>query len=76
MTNKNITVVGYKKPAIEGSTIHFICPPQLDLCGSRTSICSADGQWKPDPREIECKGESLHIIIIFTQMDFMHVGNV
>ena len=64
MTNENITVVGYRRPAIEGSIIYFICPPQLDLSGSRTSTCSADGQWKPDPREVECKGDSLHVIIL------------
>jgi hypothetical protein len=60
MTNENnITVVGYRKPAVEGNTIYFICPPELDLAGSRTSTCSADGQWKPDPGEVECKGETL-----------------
>ena len=58
MIDENVTVLGYREPAIEGSTIFFICPPELELVGARTSTCVENRQWKPDPREVECKGES------------------
>ena len=54
-------MLGYREPAVEGSKIFLICPTELELVGTRTSTCAANGQWKPDPREVNCKGESLYM---------------
>lgn len=62
-TDVNVTVLGYREPAIEGNIIFFICPPELELAESRISTCVGTGEWKPDPREIECKGESFSMTL-------------
>ena len=47
---------GYVDPALEGQTITFICPRGLILSGSNSSTCMENGEWEPDPREVECTG--------------------
>ena len=54
--NDSITIIGYVDPALEGATLAFECPPQYILIGPNTTTCMGDGEWEPDPREIECKG--------------------
>ena len=39
---------------MRGSTITFTCSPGFVLTGSNTSICMGNGEWEPDPREVEC----------------------
>ena len=55
-----IQVMGYVEPILEGMTVNFSCPTSRILTGPRTSICTGNGQWDPDPNEssIECKGDS------------------
>lgn len=66
ITDENITVLGYTEPAVEGNKIFFICSTELELVGPRTSTCAANGQWKPNPREVNCKSESpIHITILY-----------
>ena len=48
------------EPAIEGATLTFDCPPQYVLVGSNTTICMENGEWEPDPGEVECHGKSHH----------------
>ena len=43
-------------PAIEGTTVTFECPPEYILIGPNTTTCMGNGEWKPDPRDVECKG--------------------
>ena len=50
----NITIIGYHEPAVEGSTVAFVCPPELHLSGSRTSVCTREGKWVPDPTKVAC----------------------
>ena len=38
----------------EGTTITLGCLSGLVLAGSNTSTCMGNGQWEPDPREVEC----------------------
>ena len=42
---------------LEGTNVTFTCPPGLVLIGSDTSICMGNGEWEPNPNEVECKGE-------------------
>ena len=51
-----ILVIGYLDPATEGATITFQCPREYTLIGSNTTTCMGDGEWEPDPREVECRG--------------------
>ena len=43
-------------PALEGTNITFSCPLDLVLTGPNSSTCMENGEWEPDPREVECKG--------------------
>ena len=49
-------IIGYMGPAVEGTTVSFVCPPQYALNGPNTTTCMGNGEWEPDPREVECKG--------------------
>ena len=52
----NALAVGYVDPAREGQNITFTCPPGQILNGSNLSTCMGNGEWEPDPGEVECKG--------------------
>ena len=54
--NDSMTVIGYVEPAMEGATVAFKCPTQYVLIGPNTTTCMGNGEWEPDPREVECKG--------------------
>jgi hypothetical protein len=51
--------VGYIDPALEGQSITFICPRGQILNGANSSTCMENGEWEPDPREIECTGSTV-----------------
>ena len=40
--------------ALEGTTMTLNCLPDLVLVGSNTSTCTENGEWEPDPSEVEC----------------------
>ena len=42
---------------LEGTNITFICPPGLVLTGPSRSTCMGNGEWEPNPNDVECKGE-------------------
>ena len=48
-------------PASEGAVLSFDCPPQHILIGPSTTTCMGNGEWEPDPREVECKDIMLAI---------------
>ena len=52
----NAIVMGYTDPALEGQSITFACPPYWTLNGSNSSTCMGNGEWEPDPGEVECTG--------------------
>ena len=56
----SIMVVGYSASGTaRGTNITFSCPhEQLVLTGPDSSTCIGNGEWEPDLREVECKGES------------------
>ena len=55
-SSDTIMMIGYKDPAMEGTTVIFYCPPQYILTGPNTITCMGNGEWEPDPREVECNG--------------------
>ena len=56
----DITVsgLGYSKPSLEGESVNFTCPPKLVLFGPNSTTCMGNGEWKPDPRKVACKGKA------------------
>ena len=57
LTNNDVQVMGYEDPALEGESIAFTCLFGLELSGSSSSTCMGDGEWEPDPREVNCTGD-------------------
>ena len=53
----NALAAGYVDPALEGQIIIFTCPPGQILNGCISSTCMVNGEWEPESREVECKGE-------------------
>ena len=51
----NALAVGYIDPALEGQTVMFICPLGQILNGY-SSTCMGNGEWEPDPTDVECTG--------------------
>ena len=41
--------------SVNGDSILFECSPGKTLIGPNTTTCMEDGQWYPDPGEVECK---------------------
>ena len=60
MEMTNARALGYVDPALEGQNITFICPsPRQEISGPNSSICMENGEWDPDPGNVECTGECL-----------------
>ena len=55
-------------PPLEGTNITFSCLPELILTGPGTSTCMGNGEWEPDPREVECKGNSMYLFLLLLHM--------
>ena len=55
--NNFTTVTGYKDLAVEGANVTFACPPGLVLTGPNTTTCMGNGEWEPNPMEVNCTGE-------------------
>jgi hypothetical protein len=45
-------------PPIEGQFITYTCPPDPGFVptGPNISICMGNGEWEPDPGEVDCIG--------------------
>ena len=55
----SLNVLDYKEPAVVGTTVSFNCSqPGEELTGPDRAMCMDDGQWVPDPDQIQisCKG--------------------
>ena len=44
---------------LEGQSITYTCPNGYILTGPNTSVCTGNGEWEPDPGQVECIGEYL-----------------
>ena len=52
----DVITEGYVDPALEGEHITFSCRNGLMLNGSESSTCMPNGEWYPDPMEVNCTG--------------------
>ena len=46
-------------PPIEGQFITYKCPPGFILTGPNVSVCTENGEWEPDPGQVDCIGKYL-----------------
>jgi hypothetical protein len=56
--NTAVDIMGYMDPAVEGSNVTISCSSGYVLNGANTAICMRNGNWEPDPRQVECKSET------------------
>ena len=50
-------MVNYSYPAINGTTAVFSCSRSgYVLTGPRSATCTGNGEWVPDPRQVQCQG--------------------
>ena len=57
----SVQVMGYSEPALEGMNIMFLCLLRYLLMGANLSTCTENGEWEPDPRDVECRGKTKKI---------------
>ena len=57
--NDSITIIGYTQhmPVMEGISVNFSCNLGHILHGPNSSTCVRNGEWEPDPMEVECRGK-------------------
>ena len=58
--SESIWILGYTNAVLEGDKINFTCTSGMELVGPNSITCMANGEWEPNPKEVECKGESFH----------------
>ena len=44
-------------PQREGQFIIYTCPPGFVLTGPNASVCTGNGEWEPNPGEVDCIGD-------------------
>ena len=56
--NKQVVITDYNNPALVGTNATFTCNSSSGLVftGFNTTTCMENGEWEPDPREIDCEG--------------------
>ena len=76
----SLYILGYSEPAVVGTTVSFNCSqPGEVLTDPNTATCMEDGQWAPDPSQLQisCKGDSRcmlsPIYMCIIQFDAVHV---
>ena len=58
----SLNVLDYEEPAIVGTTVSFHCSqPEEVLIGSNTAICMEDGEWVPNPNQLQMKCNGISI---------------
>ena len=51
---------------LERTNVTFSCPAGMVLAGPTTATCMENGEWEPDPMEVQCKRENNNIMAQFT----------
>ena len=59
LTHTDVRVMGYEDPAVEGESVTFTCFSGSVLNGPRSSMCMGNGEWEPDPGEVNCTGVTI-----------------
>ena len=59
LTQNGVQVMGYEDPALAGESIVFTCTSGQILNGPNSSICMENGEWEPDPGELNCTHKKL-----------------
>ena len=61
LINDPVVVVSgsQESPHREEQFITYTCPTGLVLTGPNISVCTGNGEWEPDPGEVECIGNHL-----------------
>ena len=54
--NNSLRITGYEPPMLVGSNISLSCHPEYVLIGPNISTCLENGEWVPDPKEVQCGG--------------------
>ena len=54
LTRNDVQILGYEEPALEGESIMFTCTSGKILNGPNSSMCMGNGEWKLDPRDVNC----------------------
>ena len=44
-------------PLMKGKHITYTCPPGFVLTGPNASVCTGNGEWEPDPGQVDCLGD-------------------
>jgi hypothetical protein len=61
--------MGYGEPALEGMNITFLCPSNYLLMGTSMSTCAGNGEWEPDPKDVECISNTKKLIPVVEGYD-------
>jgi hypothetical protein len=51
----NVKIEGYEDPARDGDNVTFTCNDGFRI-GPSSSTCKGNGEWYPDPGEVNCTG--------------------
>ena len=54
-----VRVIGFTEPAVRGTNVTLTCPPGLVLTGPDNLTCMGNGEWEPDPKDVECNSENM-----------------
>jgi hypothetical protein len=58
MIDESVTVSLDNDPAVVGTNATFSCLPGQGFTGPIVSTCVENGEWEPDPQDVECIGDS------------------
>ena len=59
--NQSALTIEYNYPALdEGASVIFACSRGLMLSGPNSSTCMGNGEWEPNPRDVECKSKLIN----------------
>ena len=62
LLNKELVTANYRYPAVEGTIAMFNCGSSgYILAGPSTATCMGNGEWVPDPRQVQCEGNVVSI---------------
>ena len=56
LNNVNVVTRSQNSPLTEGQFITYTCEPGFILTGPNASVCTENGEWEPNPGEVDCIG--------------------